>query len=607
MIEQNARREADQELRVLGQKDGASFQVIVLGSSGGPREDNVTGLLVRTPQTEWGKSSMIAVDAGSHLANIIRILERYMPVSSQDLPPKGYSHILEEGPFAGIRFPHISAKANGLHIFREILHAFLITHPHIDHLSGMAINTPALEYGREAKAIVALPTTIDAIKNHIFNDWLWPNLSDEGNGVGFVTYRRLIEGGNVRLGSGEARGYVNVCDGLATKCWGISHGRCHFRRRQSSSHQHNDSFGWGASDYNFPSRRMSRISDSEYLAALTQQQTQVPGGYPQGTPQMSMGGVPMTPGVSTLPPSMVDPNHMFEPVSSSAFFIRNDSTGNEILIFGDVEPDSVSMSPRNHTVWDDAAGKIVSGVLKAIFIECSYDDSVRNEDLYGHLCPRHLIAELSFLAKCVINKSKQQNDQDFNSVGARLGESEFAVPEISMKQPPTPNDMKKKRKRALNGDLATTPELAPTNFDSVPSPQPPLPGSYVGTRGGSTRRRVSRDANSLAQPSPTFGRGRSVQFQPGSGSPSLLASTGPGATHAGATANHSHSQSMSSQRERFSDPLKGVAVHIIHVKDTLMDGPSPGDVILGQLRAQGEEAGLGVSFNVTHYGDSIWL
>lgn len=30
MTEQNAQREADQELRVLGQKDGASFQVIVL-------------------------------------------------------------------------------------------------------------------------------------------------------------------------------------------------------------------------------------------------------------------------------------------------------------------------------------------------------------------------------------------------------------------------------------------------------------------------------------------------------------------------------------------------------------------------------------------------
>lgn len=550
---------------------------------------------------------MIAVDAGSHLANVIRILERQMPASSEDLPPKGYTCVLEDGPFAGIRFPHISAKANGLHIFREILHAFLITHPHLDHLSGMAINTPALEYGREAKAIVALPSTIEAIKNHIFNDWLWPNLSDEGNGVGFVTYRRLIEGGNARLGSGESRGYVNVCDGLATKCWGISHGKCQ-RRRQSTSHQHSDSFGWNASDYNFPSRRMSRISNGDYFAAVAQQQTQGAGGYPQGASQMSMGGAPGTPGVPEVPPPMIDPNHMYEPVGSSAFFIRNDATGNEILIFGDVEPDSVSMSPRNHTVWDDAAGKIVSGALKAIFIECSYDDSVRNEDLYGHLCPRHLIAELSFLAKCVVNKSKQQNDQDLNVVGTRLLEPAGAVQDMSMKQPPTPAEMKRKRKRALNGDLATTPELVPTSFDRVPSPQPALPGGYVGTRAASaSRMKVPRESIGLAQASPTPGRKRSVQFQSGMGSPPLT-NTGPSAVQSvGPAGHHSHSHSWSVPREKFFEPLKGVMVNIIHVKDTLMDGPSPENMILGQLRAQGQDAGLGVGFNVTRCGDSIWI
>ena len=85
-----------------------------------------------------------------------------------------------------------------------------------------------------------------------------------------------------------------------------------------------------------------------------------------------------------MPSSHLDNSHMFEPVSSSAFFIRNDATGNELLIFGDVEPDSVSLSPRNHVVWDDAAGKVAEGRLKAVFIECSYDDNTRDEDLYGN-------------------------------------------------------------------------------------------------------------------------------------------------------------------------------------------------------------------------------
>ena len=320
---------------------------------------------MRAPQTEWRKSSMIAVDAGAHLASMIRILQRHMPLRSEKVPPKEYFTLLEEGPFAGLRFPHISAKANALYIFREILHAFLITHPHLDHLSGMAINTPALEYGREAKAIVALPSTIEAIKTHIFNDWLWPNLSDEGHGVGFVTYRRLIEGGNPRLGLGEARGYVNVCEGLATKCWSVSHGKCH-RRSHSISHQHGDSYGY-MSDYNFPSRRLSRISDDHgYFSVVGQQHSQNAGAYAPGHVQVPISAGPVTPGIpGNVASNHLDSAHMFEPVSSSAFFIRNDVTGNELLMFGDVEPDSVSLSPRNHVVWDDAAGKVAEQTLKS--------------------------------------------------------------------------------------------------------------------------------------------------------------------------------------------------------------------------------------------------
>ncbi|KAL2426411.1 hypothetical protein ABEF95_003328 [Exophiala dermatitidis] len=642
MKEQDALRDALPELRVHGKEEGASFQVIVLGSSGGPREDNVTGMLVRTPQAGWRKSSMIAVDAGAHLASIIRILQREMPCTSETIPAKDYSRVLETGPFAGVKFPNISAKANALYIFRELLHAFLITHPHLDHLSAMAINTPALEYGREAKAIVALPSTIEAIKNHIFNDWLWPNLSDEANGVGFVTYRRLIEGGNPRLGLGDSRGYVSVCDGLATKCWSVSHGKCQ-RRSHSISHQHSDSFGWAQSDYNFPSRRPSRMSDEHgYFAAVAQQQSQGAGGYAGGSTQFTMPAGAMTPGLSAAGPAgstYMEGNYMFEPVASSAFFIRNDTTGQELLIFGDVEPDTVSMSPRNYIIWEDAAAKIAKGTLGAIFIECSYDDSVRDEDLYGHLCPRHLIAELRFLANCVVNRRRKSgsdqsqvsavSDQatDGNNDGASFEPS--SPPTLtattttatannmsmgmSMKQPPTPSEMRRKRRRALNGDqLATTPEMAPTHFDSVPSPQA-LSSGYVG-RGSGRKRSIheqTRESSSasFAYP-PTPVRARSVQFQSESASSPV---PGPSTGMSGQQlyppvgGANPQGQAQAQAREKLPQPLKGVTVHIIHVKDTLMDGPEPSDVIVSQLRALSDEAGLGAEFNVTRCGDSIWV
>jgi hypothetical protein len=83
---------------------------------------------------------------------------------------------------------------------------------------------------------------------------------------------------------------------------------------------------------------------------------------------------------------------------SSAYFIRDIATGKEVLIFGDVEPDSISLSPRNKHVWSEAAPKIASGQLRGVFIECSYDDSRSDDLLFGHLAPRFMIEEMKSLA-----------------------------------------------------------------------------------------------------------------------------------------------------------------------------------------------------------------
>lgn len=191
----------------------------------------MTGMLVRSTSTQWSSNSVIAVDAGTLLAGIIRTLERSNPESVDG------KFVVKEGPFAGLTLPCKTAEANSAHIFREILGAVLITHPHLDHLSGLAINTPVLEAGSGPKALTALPSIVAAIKNHMFNDVIWPNLSDEDGGAGLLTYHRLVEGGNMRFGRGETRGYVRACNGLLTKCLSVSHGRCRQRfRSESGSH-----------------------------------------------------------------------------------------------------------------------------------------------------------------------------------------------------------------------------------------------------------------------------------------------------------------------------------------------------------------------------------
>ena len=544
-----------------------------------------------------------------------------MPMNSDKNAPKGHECVLDHGPFAGVRFPNISAKANGLYFFRELLHSFLITHPHLDHISGMGINTPALEYGREAKAIVALPSTIDSIKTHIFNDSIWPNLSDENHGVGFVTYRRLIEGGNPRLGQGEARGYVTVCDGLATKCWGVSHGKCrrssqsfsqavsHQRGDSSSSYFHGVNGNPYGDGYNFPTRRMSRMSDefghpSQVPSYLVRDVSYVASQYHAAPPSTPGGGSAQ--------------DSLFHPVDSSAFFIRNDITGKEIVVFGDTEPDSVSMHPRNHIVWEDAAPKFAAGDLNSIFIECSYDDSVRDADLYGHLCPRHLIAELSFFAQRVtsIRKYNEANkDED--------AEETDPSPRMNLDDPPSPTMTRNKRKRAMDA-LGNGEHTGSMNHPASPDLPPGIGRSVSNTRrkvGHSPRVRPlsplrQSDADGYisdeALPSRAHDRGpmspplmRSQHGGQHVGRHPTLASL-PASRSGSLQIGPPASESVSVMKD-YGGALKGLTVHIIHIKDTLADGPGQGEVVMEQLTRRAEEVELGCVFDVTSCGESIWV
>lgn len=300
---------------------------------------------MRSSATHWTKDSVLAIDAGVHLAAVIRILQEH-PSNAQG---KG---VISGGPFANLKLPHDSAEANGAYIVRELVSAYLITHPHLDHISGFAINTASFQSTDNPKRLAALPSTVNAIKDHIFNDIIWPNLSDENGGAGLVTFMRLEDNA---LNEGDGRGYVDICDGLSVNCWSVSHGRC------------------------MTTRRESRTASSSVKAKQPSQIDQASGG---------------------------DKSCAYD---SAAFFLRDRQTGMEALIFGDVEPDSLSLRPRTALVWSEAATKIVLGTLAGILIECSYDDSQCNELLFGHLCPRHLIVELQVLAEMV--QSLEHNEE----------------------------------------------------------------------------------------------------------------------------------------------------------------------------------------------------
>jgi len=319
------------------------------GSGGGPSEGNVSGYLIRSTATKWEKDSVLAIDAGTHLAGLIRIFEEHAssPLVEQMTSPSmshtpnsmGETEATTDGhdtprtfPFSGAQLPRgNSPGANAVYVTRELVSTYLITHTHLDHIAGFVINTAAFVDIKRPKKLAAMPQAINAVKTHIFNDVIWPNLSDEEAGVGLVSYQRLPVAGE----------YVSVTEGLTAQAWPVSHGHCMKR------HTH-----WG--------RKSTSSTDSDGLAPQSQERWCV--------------------------------------LDSSVYFIRDEATGKEVMFWGDVEPDSVSLDPRNRAAWIEAAKKIYQGTLSTIFIECSYDVTQSDSALFGHLSPPHLMIELQSLA-----------------------------------------------------------------------------------------------------------------------------------------------------------------------------------------------------------------
>ncbi|POS88061.1 hypothetical protein EPUL_000482 [Erysiphe pulchra] len=363
---------------------GFALQVIILGTGGGPFENNTTAFLVRSVAKRWSRGSLLAIDAGVHLAAISKILEESGGFHKDENIKDGIEAskscgqpgpIICSGPFEGLELQHRSLKANAGYIAGALVDTYLITHPHLDHISGLVINSSGLT-GIQPKKIAGLSSSICALKTHIFNNIIWPNLTNENNGAGLISFIRLVEGRS-SIGNIDSKKFVEICDGLEVNAWGVSHGSCF------DIHDH--------------------VAEGSSSTQLLYQASSVPSHSKGESIQAN-----------------INAHERIGVYESSAFFIRDVASGTQILIFGDVEPDSVSLCPRNKFVWIAAAPRIVAGELKGIFIECSYDDTRAVDLLFGHLAPRYLIEEIKVLAAEVelirnTNREKLKKECNFDS------------------------------------------------------------------------------------------------------------------------------------------------------------------------------------------------
>lgn len=141
------------------------FELVTLGSDGGVFDGNISGYLLKSKSEE----NFVALDAGTVLPGI----------------KKG----LEKNSFKNITIPKDTEWNDIGYIFREKIKGYLISHAHLDHISGLVVSSTE----DTKKEIYGLKSTIDTLKNNVFNWQLWPNFANEGEGfkLNQYTYKEL--------------------------------------------------------------------------------------------------------------------------------------------------------------------------------------------------------------------------------------------------------------------------------------------------------------------------------------------------------------------------------------------------------------------------------
>ena len=144
------------------------FICIPLGVDGGLNEGNLPAYLLAC----HGASDFICLDAGTLLA--------------------GLRIAFQKGAFSQLQLRKDDNLSPEGIIMHHHLKAYLITHPYLDHVEGLVVNSP----NDAAKPVMGTEAVLHDIQQHLFNGRIWPNLCNTGAApaLGQYTYRVLKHG-----------------------------------------------------------------------------------------------------------------------------------------------------------------------------------------------------------------------------------------------------------------------------------------------------------------------------------------------------------------------------------------------------------------------------
>ncbi|KIK63768.1 hypothetical protein GYMLUDRAFT_40834 [Collybiopsis luxurians FD-317 M1] len=176
---------------MAGPDPALAFDMIVVGSGGGPHETNLSSYLLKPYGAEWD-AGIVALEAGSGQGTLNRLLE------------------LEPNLFVGKDGVTRTYSASEVYSF---VRCFLITHAHLDHISSLVLSTGAL--GGERKRVYAVKETLEDLES-VFSWRIWPKLAsyDENDEDYKLLYSPLVPDGK----------YHTVFPNISVQAVPINHG-----------------------------------------------------------------------------------------------------------------------------------------------------------------------------------------------------------------------------------------------------------------------------------------------------------------------------------------------------------------------------------------------
>ncbi|KAH3665549.1 hypothetical protein OGAPHI_003735 [Ogataea philodendri] len=212
-----------------------SFELIVLGCSGGPLSGKTCAFLLKPAHVSFEQilkeqqSHLIALDAGSGLETVADIVadcrnntnnvSSYLTGLYPDSEPlHHYSDISSLTTARPFNSAVLQLNKSNLELARAIISkisAYFITHAHLDHIAGLVINSPGFSGSTK---VHGSEETIDTLKNHIFNGKVWPDLD-------YIQYKAFP----------STPAFQKVGQAMHLKAYPTSHGLIHSKFRYKSA------------------------------------------------------------------------------------------------------------------------------------------------------------------------------------------------------------------------------------------------------------------------------------------------------------------------------------------------------------------------------------